>query len=79
VKNQPLPLVHRHSFMQELRGSSCYFGFHLAVLGYLIFKSGYFPRILGVLMVFAALGYLTHSYGSWLYPNYAETLAWLLA
>jgi cytochrome c biogenesis protein CcdA len=47
----------------------------LAVLGYLIYKSGYFPRILGVLMVFAALGYLTHSYGSWLYPNYAETLA----
>src|SRR5829696_7108262 len=52
-----------------------FFGFHLAVLGYLIFKSGYFPRILGLLMVFAALGYLTHSYGSWLYPNYAETLA----
>jgi hypothetical protein len=52
-----------------------FFGFHLAVLGYLIYKSGYFPRILGVLMVFAALGYLTHSYGSWLYPSYAETLA----
>jgi hypothetical protein len=52
-----------------------FFGLHLAVLGYLIFKSGYFPRILGVLMVFAALGYLTHSYGSWLYPNYAEPLA----
>src|SRR5215213_4311482 len=52
-----------------------FFGLHLAVLGYLIFSSGYFPRILGVLMVFAALGYLTHSYGSWLYPNYAETLA----
>ena len=52
-----------------------FFGLHLAVLGYLIFKSGYFPRVLGVLMVFAALGYLGHSYGSWLYPNHAETLA----
>lgn len=52
-----------------------FFGLHLAVLGYLIFRSGYFPRVLGVLMVFAALGYLTHSYGSWLYPNYADTLA----
>ena len=49
-----------------------FFGLHLAVLGYLIFRSGYFPRVLGVLMVFAASGYLTHSYGSWLYPNYAE-------
>ena len=52
-----------------------FFGLHLAVLGYLIFKSGYFPRMLGVLMVFAALGYLAHSYGSWLFPDYAETLA----
>src|SRR4028119_1574812 len=52
-----------------------FFGFHLAVLGYLIFKSGYFPRILGVLMVVGALGYLTHSYGSWLYPSSAETSA----
>src|SRR5215210_9530580 len=52
-----------------------FFGFHLAVLGYLIFKSGYFPRISGILMVVGALGYLAHSYGSWLYPNYAETLA----
>ena len=52
-----------------------FFGLHLAVLGYLIFKSGYFPRILGVLMVFAALGYLGHSYGGWLYPGSAETLA----
>ena len=52
-----------------------FFGLHLAVLGYLIFRSGYFPRVLGVLMVFAASGYLAHSYGSWLYPNYAEALA----
>jgi Domain of unknown function (DUF4386) len=50
-----------------------FFGFHLAVLGYLIFKSGYFPRILGVVMVFAALGYLTDAYVNILFPNYAET------
>ena len=50
-----------------------FFGFHLAVLGYLIFKSGYFPKILGVLMVFAAFGYLIDAYGNILLPNYAET------
>jgi hypothetical protein len=48
------------------------FGFHLAVLGYLIFKSGYFPRILGILMVLRSLGYLLDSYGNTLFPNYAE-------
>jgi Domain of unknown function (DUF4386) len=50
-----------------------FFGFHLAVLGYLIYESGYFPRILGVLMVFAALSYLIDAYGNILLPNYAET------
>jgi hypothetical protein len=29
---------------------------HALILGYLIFKSGYFPRILGVLFVIASLG-----------------------
>jgi hypothetical protein len=49
-----------------------FFGFHLAVLGYLIYKSGYFPWILGVVMVFAALGYLIDAYGNILFPNYEE-------
>ncbi len=49
-----------------------FFGFHLFVLGYLIFKSGYFPRILGILMVLGSLGYLLDSYGNILFPNYEE-------
>jgi hypothetical protein len=52
-----------------------FLGLHMFVLSYLIFKSGYFPRILGVLMVFASLGYLTHGYGSILFPNYEEIFA----
>ena len=44
----------------------------MAVLGYLIHKSGSFPRILGVVMVFAALGYLIDAYGNILLPDYAE-------
>jgi hypothetical protein len=52
-----------------------FLGLHLFVLAYLIFKSGYFPRILGVLMVLPSLGYLTHGYGSFLYPNYEEIFA----
>jgi hypothetical protein len=47
-----------------------FFGLHLLVLSYLIFKSGYFPRILGILMVIASLGYLVDSYGNILFPNY---------
>lgn len=38
-----------------------FFGFHLFILGYLVFKSGYLPGILGILLIFASLGYLIDS------------------
>ena len=39
-----------------------FFSFTCLVLGYLIFRSGYFPKILGVLMAIAGLSYLTNSF-----------------
>jgi hypothetical protein len=36
-----------------------YFGFYCLLIGYLVFRSGFLPRILGVLMVFAGLAWLT--------------------
>ena len=43
---------------------------HALILGYLIFKSGYFPRILGILFMIASLGYLIDSFSHVLIPNY---------
>ena len=47
-----------------------FFGLSLLVLGYLVFKSGYLPRILGGLLIFASLGYLVDSFAGLLWPNY---------
>jgi len=47
-----------------------FFGLSLFVLGYLVFKSGYFPRILGVFLLVAASGYLIDSFASFLLPTY---------
>jgi hypothetical protein len=55
-----------------------FFGLHCLVLGWLIFKSDYFPRILGILMVFASLGYLAESFGNFLSPVYGERFGWIV-
>jgi hypothetical protein len=49
-----------------------FFGFHLLLLGYLIIKSGYIPKILGILLIIAAFGYLIDSFASFLLANYAD-------
>jgi hypothetical protein len=49
-----------------------FFGVHCVFLGYLVFKSGYLPRILGVLLICASLGYLIDSFANFLLPNYAN-------
>jgi hypothetical protein len=49
-----------------------FFGFHLLLLGYLIIKSGYIPKILGVLLIIAAFGYLIDSFANFLLSNYTD-------
>ena len=48
-----------------------FFGFYCLLIGYLIFRSTFLPRILGALMAFAGLGWLTFlssSLANHLYP-----------
>jgi hypothetical protein len=40
------------------------FGLHLLLIGYLAYRSDYIPRLLGVLLVIAGLGYATDSMGA---------------
>lgn len=49
-----------------------FFGFHLLVLAYLVMKSSYVPKVLGVLLLTAALGYIVDSFAHFLLPNYAD-------
>lgn len=51
-----------------------FFGFACLVRGYLIFKSGYFPGILGLLTVLAGLSYLVNSLALLLAPSLASAL-----
>jgi len=51
------------------------FGFHLLVLGYLVFKSGYVPKWLGVFLVLAGVGYIVDGFGKTLSPDYNLNIA----
>ncbi len=46
------------------------FGFHLLILGYLIYKSTFWPRVIGILIFVASIGYLLQSYGHLFIPQY---------
>jgi hypothetical protein len=49
-----------------------FFAFHCLVLGVLVLRSRYVPRILGVLLLVAAAGYLIDSFSRTLLTNYAD-------
>ena len=51
-----------------------FFGFACLFRGYLVFKSGYFPKALGVLLVLAGLSYLVNSFALLLAPALASAL-----
>lgn len=50
------------------------FGSCFLVHGRLIFKSGFLPKVLGILIQIAGLCYLTHSFALFLAPSFADRL-----
>jgi hypothetical protein len=58
--------------------SLIFFGCECLVLGYLIFRSGYIPKVIGILMLSAGLSYLINSYALILAPNFARGLGYSL-
>jgi hypothetical protein len=47
-----------------------FFGVWLFPLGYLVFKSGYLPRVLGIVLMVECFGWLLYPFQFFLFPNY---------
>jgi hypothetical protein len=62
--------VHGYGFSVGLM----FFGCTCLVLGYLIFRSGYLPKILGILMQIAGLCYLTNSFALIIAPAFENVI-----
>jgi hypothetical protein len=59
-------------------GEDVYFGFQILCIGYLITRSRFLPRAIGVLLVLGGLGFLITSFTSFLSPALGERMAPLL-
>lgn len=51
-----------------------FWGLWLLPFGFLVYKSGFLPRILGVLLMLGCFGYLISFVGNTMIPDYGETL-----
>lgn len=50
------------------------FAFYFPIIGYLVYKSNFLPRILGIIYTLAGVGYLTNSLAWFLFPHLASYL-----
>ncbi|MDP4511999.1 DUF4386 domain-containing protein [Nonomuraea turcica] len=63
--------LHRHGYLT----AQIFFGLWLLPLGYLVYKSGMFPRVLGVLLMIGCFCYLVDLFAQFLAPDLAAALA----
>lgn len=54
--------------------SLLFFGIHLLILGYLIYKSAYFPSVLAILLMIGGLSYFINSITWFLFPAFVKTI-----
>jgi len=62
-------LVLLSSFGYEWSLALVIFGIHLGLLGYLVYRSGYIPRLVGLALAIAGLGYIVYHLRPYLYPD----------
>ena len=60
---------------QGLNLAGFFWGLWLFPMGYLVFKSGFLPRALGVLLILGCFGYLVDSFAAFLLPYYGMKIA----
>jgi hypothetical protein len=62
--------MHSHGYLV----GQIFFGLFLLPLGYLVYKSGYFPRVLGILLMLGCGGYLAGLVAAHLSPDFESSL-----
>lgn len=65
-----LDLHHAGIFIAQL-----FWGLWLFPMGYLVYRSGYLPRIIGILLMIGCAGYMADSFLYFVYPDFGVTVS----
>jgi len=65
-------MLYLNQYDNGMRIVHIFSGLWLFPFGYLVFKSGFLPKILGVLLILGCFGYLINFVGHTLIPNYSK-------
>lgn len=63
-------MFHLESYYQGIQLSQIFWGLWLLPFGYLVFRSGFLPKLLGIFLMLGCFGYLVKFFGDFLYPNF---------
>ena len=67
-------LLHLDYYGNGNQLASIFWGLWLFPFGYLVYKSGFLPKILGVFLMFGCFGYVINFTGNFLFPAYDGSL-----
>jgi hypothetical protein len=65
-------LQHLNDYDNGIKLISVFWGLWLLPFGYLVYKSGFLPKILGILLMAGCFGYLVNFLGGFLFPQYGS-------
>ncbi|MBS0569177.1 MAG: DUF4386 domain-containing protein [Proteobacteria bacterium] len=69
LQTRVMPLL--DAYHNRILVSEIFWGLWLLPFGYLVFKSGFLPKILGVLLMMGCFGYLITFFGETLFPHHS--------
>ena len=67
-------MLYLENYNNGIQLSQIFWGLWLLPFGYLVYKSGYLPKILGIFLMAGCFGYLITFFGDFLYSNFNETI-----
>ncbi len=72
-------MLHIDYYRNGVQISQIFWGLWLFPFGYLVYKSGFLPKILGIFLMAGCFGYLIEFFGHFLFPSYNNSIVQTIA